>query len=148
MRRAGPLGLSLGLLVTACQKQPVPPPRGQFGVLYGGQIQERDEIPLELDRTKIALGFRVDFAAPLSKPAALHWELTKRIRDSKGKVLTVVELGDAAARVGADRFEENVLLSPTDAPGAWALTVNVDGARVIDRKFSLLAPGARARDGG
>lgn len=97
-------------LLTACTpNDPSPIERAEFGVLFGGQVQERSEIPFELDVSKQALGFVIRLSQPLSKPAALHWEVSKpgplpasRVADP---ISRRVELFDATAAAGQTQFK-------------------------------------------
>src|SRR5690606_38783979 len=67
--------LTLALACTPNSQSPLE--RAEFGVLFGGQVQERTEIPFELDTTKQALGFVITLNQPLTKPTVLHWEVSK-----------------------------------------------------------------------
>ena len=49
--------------------------RAEFGLFFGGQVQQLTEIPLETDPAKQTLGFKVEFAAAVEQPLDLRWEL-------------------------------------------------------------------------
>ena len=63
-----PLGLALlGLALAACQAPGDPEAPGleaKFGVFYGGQVQELDDIPLSLDSARQRQGFRLELTPP------------------------------------------------------------------------------------
>ncbi len=72
MRRpSSPFLLFASLLALSCDHRAPAPglvEHASFGVFFGGQIQERDEIPFTLDRAKLRQGFRIDFASRSSSP--------------------------------------------------------------------------------
>src|SRR5437868_2548635 len=76
----GPSFVCVAVIVSlACdRRQSAPKPlvrRAEFGVLFGGQIQERRELPFELDRSKQTLGFRIDFSEPLGADTEIEWRI-------------------------------------------------------------------------
>ena len=140
-------------LAAACQPHPPADPfpgpvkAAEFGIFYGGQVQERDVIPLELDRAKQSQGIRIDFDAPLTVPARVTWELdipgtTRGVRDLAGRrgKGRLVKLDEALVPVGRGRFEHEIVFRPDDPVGMWNLRVRVDGRVVIDRPFEVRPP--------
>lgn len=148
-RRLGWFGVVLGL-GAACKPAPTNPfERAEFGVLFGGQIQERTEIPFELDSSKQTLGFVVQLRQPLSAPTSLHWELSKpgplaanRVSDPLSRR---VELFDAPLGAGQTQIQKTVNLEPGDGLGMWNIRVTVGDQLAIDRAFMVFDPATRAR---
>lgn len=149
---AGLLGAA-GLLSLSCARRetvdalPGPAARAEFGVYYGGQIQERERIPLELDRTRQIQGFRIDFDAPLAREVIVAWELdmpgsTRGIRDVKGRIGRgrLIRHDEARVPAGHTRFDQTVYFAPKDPLGVWNIRVRVDDEIVIDRPFEVVRP--------
>jgi hypothetical protein len=124
----------------------------EFGVFFGGQIQERDQIPFSVDRTRQRQGFRLEFAKPLAAAVTVKWELdmpgtTRAVRDVTGRrgAGRLVKLGQADARAGARTFDQELPFVPGDPLGTWNLRVTVGGELVIDRPFLVYEPVQRRR---
>ena len=144
----------IGLLASGCAR---PEPAGlvasaRFGVFFGGQIQQRKEIPLILDRAKQTQGFRIEFSQPLSTPVEVHWEIDmpgagRRVRDIHGRIGKgrVTKLGQDTARAGLSRFDEELPFAPGASIGTWNIRVTVEDAVVIDRPFLVYDAAARRR---
>lgn len=147
-RRGWPLlagVIALGLLGCGKSEQSEDPlvQRAAFGVFFGGQIQDRKELPFELDQTKQSVGIRIDFRAPLARSVPVTWEIARPIAKSKkGDMASdrVVEVGDAAARVGEARLDVPLSLRQGQGLGAWHVRVKVDGRQVIDRDVLVFDP--------
>jgi hypothetical protein len=144
-------GLALGLLgCSKADKGKAEDPlveRAAFGVFFGGQIQDRKELVFELDQTKQRIGIRIDFRAPLSHSVPVSWEIARPF-SGKGKkgdapADQVVEVGDAAARVGETRLDVPLSLRQGQGLGVWHVRVKVEGRQVIDR--DVLVEGPRDR---
>jgi len=114
--------------------------RAQLGLFFGGQVQERDEIPFTLDRSKQTQGFRIDFVAPLTEPLAIRWEIDRPKVRGNGRV---AELGADQARVGQERFDHELPFEPGHPLGTWNFRVIAGEQIVIDRP--VLVYDARAR---
>jgi len=130
--------LVFGLL--GCHGKPEQDPlveRAAFGVFFGGQIQDRRELPFELDEAKQSCGIRVDFRAPLEHQARLSWEIERPLNARASKADAgqerVTEVGEARARVGERRLDVPVLLRQGQVLGNWHVRVKVDERTVIDR---------------
>ncbi len=123
----------------------------EFGVLFGGQIQERDQVPFELDARKQQLGFRVQLKAPLQRAATLEWELSKPtkqgVRDlpvsrPEGRV---TQLGSVTLPAGETRIDQTFRFEPGDPLGLWNVRVTLDDQLVLDRPFMVFDQRARRR---
>jgi hypothetical protein len=126
------------LTVAGCNRAPRPPAvRATFGVFFGGQIQEREEIPLVLDGARQSIGLRLEFADPPATESRVEWELDKPVGKKPGDTSRVVAFGQAKARAGAGVFDVPLAFQPGDRPGAWRVRVVVDGQRVLDRAFTV-----------
>ncbi len=144
MRR---LGWLFALCLLGCQSKSERDPlveRAAFGVFFGGQIQDRTELPFELDRAKQSCGIRVDFRAPLARSVRLAWEIARPLsaKASKGDAGPdqVTEVGEVAARVGERRLDVPVLLRQGQVLGSWHVRVKVDDRTVIDRDVLVFDP--------
>lgn len=129
----------------------------KFGVFFGGQIEERRDIPFELDRTRQAQGFRIDFGEPLTRDVSVEYRVDRPSPPAAGKRHgsggireegSHVEQGILVARVGESRIERVMPFHPGDPLGLWNVRVVVDGKVVIDRPFEVYDSAARQRAGG
>jgi hypothetical protein len=137
--------LALGLL--GCQGKPEPDPlveRASFGVFFGGQIQDRKELPFELDPSKQSCGIRIDFRAPLTRAVKVGWEIARPLAGKIGKgdagADHVTEVGEAFARIGEKRLDVPILLRQGQVLGTWHVRVRVDERTVIDRDVLSIDP--------
>ncbi len=135
----------LGLF--GCQSKPESDPlveRAAFGVFFGGQIQDRKELPFELDPIKQSCGIRLDFRAPLARSVRVRWEIARPLSAKASKsdagADQVTEVGEAAARVGESRLDLPVLLRQGQVLGSWHVRVKVDERTVIDRDVLVFDP--------
>jgi hypothetical protein len=141
-----------GLACTAPTAFSEPRAVGEFGVFYGGQIQERQELPLELDRTRQLQGFRLRLEPPPNRALEVRWELGlpgagRLVPDSQGRRSRArrVQLGQARWRPGELNFEQALPFSPGDPLGLWNMRVLVEGRVVIDRPFLVYDAAERER---
>jgi hypothetical protein len=137
----------LALCLLGCRRPPEGDPlveRAAFGVFFGGQIQDRKELPFELDRAKQSCGIRVDFRAPLARSVQVRWEIARPLSAKPAKADAgadqVTEVGEAAARVGERRLDVPVLLRQGQVLGSWHVRVKVDDRPVIDRDLLVFDP--------
>jgi hypothetical protein len=147
VRRAVLFGL---LLCGACHHSSRPDglvQRAEFGVLYGGEIQERRQIPFELDRRKLTLVLRIDFAEPLPREVRVGWWIdmpgsAKGVRDAEGRrgAGRLVKVDEARVPAGRSRFDQVVPLSPGDPLGTWKIRAEVEGKTVLERPFVVYDP--------
>ena len=127
------------LLALACQRTPPGAVKeAEFGVFFGGQVQELPEIKKELDPARQQHGFRLTFGAPLSRDVQVAWELSLPATDKGGPRAALV--GQASAKAGQSVLEVPLGFRPTDPLGAWHAKVTADSIVVIDRDFTVIAP--------
>lgn len=124
----------------------------EFGILYGGQVQERDEIPFQLDMARQRQGFRLTLSPAPAQALEVRWELARpgrgrRVPDRHGRKArpSQVQLGRAHFRPGESVFEQVLAFSPNDPLGLWSIRVLVGDRVVIDRPFVVYDPVERAR---
>jgi hypothetical protein len=147
----------LGLLALgACDARGEGASRGgvsaEFGIFYGGQVQELDEIPFELDAAKQRQGFRLTVSPPPPRALEVRWEVGKpgrgrRVSDGQGRKARPrpVQPGRAHFRPGEPVFEQVLAFGPDDPLGLWNIRVVVDDHVVIDRPFVVFDAASRAR---
>jgi hypothetical protein len=147
------LWLSMLVVLAGCQQRAREGSveRAQFGIFFGGQVQEREQIPFEPSRARQVQGFRLDFRAPLERDLAIEWEINrprtsrKRASNAAASDERLVQLGQAQARAGQTRFEQVLTFKPGDPLGMWNLRVVADGQLVMDRRFLVYDEEERAR---
>ncbi|HTQ07499.1 MAG TPA: hypothetical protein VMI54_26765 [Polyangiaceae bacterium] len=134
------LALLAVLFAGACHAAPeAPAVHARFGVFFGGQIEERDEIPLVLDRARQSLGIRLEFAAAPTAPERVSWELEKPRATKTGASLgSIVDYGEARTRPGEPVLDVPLAFREGDRPGAWRVRVALDGKNVLDRGFKVI----------
>ena len=140
--------LALSLCLLGCRAEPDPLiERAAFGVFFGGQIQDRKELPFELDQTKQRCGIRIDFRAPLARSVPVAWEIARPLSSKASKPSAaadqVVEVGEVAARVGETRLDVPLALRQGQVLGTWHVRVKVDGRAVIERDVLVFDPRER-----
>jgi hypothetical protein len=140
--RASALFLVCAFAGVSCRRPATQPgvERTEFGVLFGGDIQDRNVIPLELDPAKQELGVRVTFGAPLARDTRVSWELERptKERSSDGGLLYAAELGETRARSGERRAEGKLRFRRGDPLGTWRVRVRVDDTVVLERQFQVV----------
>lgn len=139
------LGLAACLLALGCDEPASPPGAvrsARFGILFGGQVQQRDELPFELDRAKQQQGFRIELARPLDAPQTITWELSRPSGSRRGpERITVLGRGEVAA--GQTVFEQPIPFKPGDPLGLWNIRVVLGERVLIDRPFVVYDKGRR-----
>jgi hypothetical protein len=118
-----------------------PVPRAEFGVLFGGDIQDRDRLTLETDPSKQELGLRVTFPVPVTRPTRVDWEIEKpsRVRGLDGGATRAAELGKIELSPGERRADAKFGFRKGDLPGSWRVRVAVDGETVLERGFEVVS---------
>ena len=120
----------------------------KFGVFFGGQLQEREELPLVLDRTRQSHGIRLDFRDPPEQPLRVTWEIEKPGATKALDAGKLVEYGETTTRAGEGRLEIPLSFRATDRPGAWHVRVSVAERLVVDRAFRVVVAGPAPRNDG
>lgn len=147
------LPLAALLALCACEgPRPAPKPSARFGVRWGGQLQARDVIPFELDKTKQTLGLEVELPTPTPRELPVLWELEmpdRSVREPDGTVRPRrrSRLGEGRLPAGQRRFEQTITLEPGDRLGRWLVRVSVDGQPVLERAVELVDPRTLDEDG-
>lgn len=119
------------------------PVRAQAGIFFGGQVQNRSDWPLILDKARQTQGFRLEFKQALKEPAQIDWEIVhppipaKRHSSSSGdpqpSAFTVT------VPAGTERFDQLIPFSDIDRPGVWRLRVTVNGRNVLSKSITVVA---------
>jgi hypothetical protein len=136
----------VALALFACEKpREAPPLDAKFGVFFGGQVEEREELPLVLDRTRQSHGIRLEFREPPERPLRVTWELEKPQASKLDDAGKIVEYGETKTRVGEGRLEIPLAFKTGDRPGAWHVKVTVDERVVLDRGFKVVPAGPAPR---
>ena len=119
--------------------------RATFGIFFGGQVQERNEVPFEIDRRKQTQRLRVDFRAPLTRDVPVRWEWDRPAPRGKRPTPSsrVTELGNGVAPKGSQRFETQLELAPGDPLGEWNVRLFVDERLVLDQRFQVYSEASR-----
>jgi hypothetical protein len=152
------MGLFAAALASACDRSAERRPVGsaKFGVFFGGQIEERRDIPFELDPSRQAQGFRIDFGTPLTNDTEVTWKIdtpstSRTTKAARTKTASNVEAhrksisGKATVRAGLSRFDQITRFEPGDPLGLWNARVIAGGKVVIDRPFEVYDRAERAR---
>lgn len=127
--------------------------RAEFGIFYGGQVQEREQIPFEIDSARQTFGFRLQLDSAPRDALDIRWELAmpgagRLRRDSQGRLARPrkVLLGQARWRPGETTFEQTLPLSAGDPLGLWSIRVLVGSRVVLDRPFLVYDALERSRN--
>jgi hypothetical protein len=133
-------GLAVAALLGAgCRRGTTEPDvRVRFGVFFGGQVQEREQIPLVVDRARQTIGLRLEFADAPAAERRVAWELEKPAGKKPSEATRVVAYGEAKTRIGQAVLDVPLAFQESDRPGAWRVRVDLDGKRVLDRPFTVI----------
>ena len=135
MKRA----LCLAVLLVGCNKSSTGVVKeAEFGVFFGGQVQELKELPKQLDAARQRHGFRLTFTAPLERDVPVAWEVSLPATDSRAPRPALV--GQVTAKAGQSVLDVPLSFRPADPLGSWHAKVTADGHVVIDRDFTVVAP--------
>lgn len=139
---------ALALLLAACTKPPAKADplvkRAQFGIFFGGQVEERSEIPFEVDRARQIQGFRIDFGRPLRRAHEVKWEISMPGGGASRSRITRVD--ESRVQPGQVRLDHPMPFKPGDPLGVWNIRVMVDRNIVIDRMFRVYDAARRKRE--
>jgi hypothetical protein len=116
--------------------------RVEFGVLFGGDIQDRAEIPLQHDAAQQELALRVTFRKEQTRERVVSFELERPTaqRAPDGGISYAAQLGEIRALPGERRAEAKLGFRRGDLPGPWRLLVRLDGRQVLERRFTVVEP--------
>jgi hypothetical protein len=132
------LGFAL-LLLAGCDESPKGVVKqAEFGVFFGGQVQQLKELPKQLDPARQRHGFRLTFAGPLARDVSVKWEVALPATDKSAPAPALV--GQATAKVGQTVLDVPLAFRSSDPLGNWHAKVTADGVVVIDRDFTVVAP--------
>jgi hypothetical protein len=135
MKRAVLLAL---LLAAGCDKSAKGVVKeAEFGVFFGGQVQELKELPKQLDPARQRHGFRLTFGSPLSRDVPVTWEIALPATDTRAPRPALV--GETTAKVGQSVLDVPLAFRSSDPLGGWHAKVIADGVTVIDRDFTVVA---------
>lgn len=126
-------------LTLSCDREPSVTADARFGIVYGGQLQERTEVPFELNATKQSQALRVTLNEAASEVVHVQWEVTKP--GTKDKPQTT-EIQHASIAPGTEQLERVIAFVPGDPLGVWNLRVEVtypngEQSLVLDRPFNV-----------
>ena len=125
-------------LCGACQRTEGVVKEAELGVFFGGEVQELKEIAKELDPARQQHGIRLRFREPLRREVKVVWELSLPVPEKGGPRAAIV--GEVTAGIGQAALDVPLAFRPADPLGLWHAKVTADGATVIDREFSVVAP--------
>jgi hypothetical protein len=127
------------ILVGCSRPEPAPGVRARFGVFFGGDVQEREELPLILDRARQAHGIRLDFAEVPRTGLRVVWEIEKPGSGQDGGG-GLVDYGEVKTRDGSRSLDIPLSFRADDKPGAWRVRVRLEDKLLLDRPFRVVAP--------
>jgi hypothetical protein len=136
-RRVVALSLSLALVALGCRGGKSDNVEAEFGVFFGGQVQELKELPKELDPGRQQHGFRLTFRSPPARDVAVSWELSLPATDKGGPRAALV--GRATAKAGQRVLDIPLAFRPTDPLGSWHAKLVAENQVVVDRDFQVIA---------
>lgn len=134
---------SSACMTTSAEDSPVE--SAEFGVFFGGQVQERDEIPYVLDRTKQTLGFKIVLKQASPRPVLVRWEVSKPgVKPEPGApsdpLTRRTQLFESTLAAEQATFTQHIQMEPGDGLGLWNLRVVLDERVAIDRPFMVYDP--------
>ena len=138
-------------LLCCNEKTPVPQTRivTEFGIFFGGQVQQREKISFETDRSQQTTGFRITLPSPATLEHRVEWQLdmpgyTRGAPDTRGRIGNgrIVRLGESRMRPGERTFDQVLELQSNDPLGTWNIRVLLDGSIILDRPFLVVRAGS------
>jgi hypothetical protein len=136
------LALAL-VLSSACRAFTDPEPaRVEFGVLFGGDVQDRDTIVFEPSPDRQELALRVTFPEPLAHETRVSWELERptKLKNPDGSSAYAAELGERRARAGERVVHAQLRFRKGDPLGTWRIRVRIDERVALERAFQVVEP--------
>jgi hypothetical protein len=127
----------------ACRRDAPPGPvrEAEFGVFFGGQIQELERLPKTLDPDRQHHGFRLRFTAPLREDLLVTWELLHPEPSQGGP--RPARVGQVVAKAGRTQLDVPLSFRPSDPYGLWRAQVRAGGNLVINRDFEVVDPSGK-----
>src|SRR5262249_29597386 len=121
----------------------------KFGIFYGGQIQERQEMPFEVDPAKQRHGFRLDFPQAPGRQIPVFWEIDQpaprqRANHKVDGKQRLARLGPENVRGGEQRLDHAFSFEPGDGLGLWNFRVLVEDRLVLDQVVLVYDPSQRS----
>jgi hypothetical protein len=117
--------------------------QAEFGVFFGGQVQELRTIKKELDPGRQRHGFRLTFAGPLARELPVTWEISLPVPAQGGP--RAASVGEVTAKAGLSVLDVPLSFRASDPQGTWHAKVVAGGKAVIDREFEVVDPTARPK---
>jgi hypothetical protein len=134
--------------------------------MFGGEVQELTQVPLELDQARQSIGIRLTFQSAPEQPLKVHWELERPRKalspprsqklksepdaaalDAGKSAEGVVEFDDVLTRPGQAVLDIPLAFRPGDPLGEWSVRVEIQGQQVLNRPFRVV-PSKPARKSG
>lgn len=112
--------------------------RVEFGVFFGGQVQELREIRRVTAPSEQTQGFRITLQRALAEPLPVHWELL--LPEASAGAARAARIGDAVLPAGRTRLDVPIELRAIDPLGAWRAQLELGGRRVFERDFRFVDP--------
>lgn len=114
----------------------------RLGVFYGGQIQQREEVPRAFDAAQQVQGFRLAFSRPVSSDTQVRWQIEM---PGGKRAMYVSRLGQSMVRAGQASLDQVFKFEAGDPTGLYNIRVFVGDELVIDRPWLVYDPIARRR---
>lgn len=138
---------------SACTTNPTAPlnevASAQFGLFFGGQVQQRRELPKPLNQNQSDQGLRLEFRRRLTTPTQVTWHLDHPTARSGPRgpcnAPRAIRTTSVLVPAGSDRFEQAIPLEAEDPPGTYNLRVLVGDELALDRSFRVVP--SRMEDG-
>jgi hypothetical protein len=158
-------GVLLGLGCERVNPQPYELQRAQFGVFFGGEVQELSQIALEPDRARQTIGIRLVFHKAPDPPLKVQWELAKPRKSAAPRRAdagpetdaapplapapadSLVEFGDVMTRPGDTVLDVPLTLRSGDPLGDWSVRATIQGQEVLNRPFRVIKPAPSRKSG-
>ena len=116
------------LTSSACTPPVESPVRGELGIFYGGQIQQREVVQLG-NGALPTFGFRVNWSDPSTASHRIQWEIVRPGPSGR----RVTELGSLDLPPGRRTLDHEIPLQQGTSWGTWNVRVTIDDQLVIDR---------------